>query len=266
MRRPAAIVAGLILLAGCSGDDGPEVTQVDDEPAESSTTTTEPVEAPAEDTVAYFEAFVGEDIARMPEMLEHSRPGSPAHTYAQGRIDLGTLFPRAPIDEEMEIGEDTITITTNTQEGADQNVFGDFEAAANGLLVSFSVDDEPIAPRLAGPGAQGSSSGIGVTLRSAYQARSNETVLVVFIDVSNNTDGPFNDAAYQASYVDDDGRQYPPQPGDSPALTVQPGATAMQSLSFLQAPVGGRLVYKGFLSDFLTEVTVEVPVRAFEDA
>ena len=40
----------------------------------------------------------------------------------------------------------------------------------------------------------------------------------------------------------------------------------MQSITFHQAPIGGRLVYKGFINNSVTEVTVEVPLRAVDSA
>lgn len=260
MQRLIKLLAVVLVLASCSGDDGPTVTEAaDEEPAETSTTTTAPPDAPADDTVAYFEAFVGNDINTMPYMLEHSREGSPAYVYAQ--IDLATLFTEPAGEKQIDVGEDTITLTGDDGEGGKfETTFGDFEASPEGLLVRFSVDGQAIADRIADPGPSGSASGVTATLRSAYQSVTANALNIV-LDVSNGTAGPFTDASYDSSYIDADDRQYAVDQQGAPPVTVQPGATAIVFLSFPRAPVGGRVVYKGYLNEFLDEVSIEVPVR-----
>lgn len=264
MKRIGILMVAALALGACSGDDGPQVSQTaDDTTAGESTTTTATTapDAPAEDTVAYFEAFVGNDPNMMQDMLEHSKEGSPAYLYAQFQIDVATLAPGPAAAESIDVGEDTITISGPGQNGqTTDTVFGDFEADRTGKLVQFSVDNHPIEGRIAG-GTQGSANGITVTVRSAYQSLQSNSLTIV-VDVANTTAGPFNDSAFESPYIAPDGRQFAiDQQSGLPSLTVQPGATAMTALTYPTAPIGGRLVFKGFLDDFFTEVSVEVPVR-----
>lgn len=260
MKKLMALVTLMVALASCSGDDAPDVALDQEDATPSSTTTTEPEAAPPDGTVAYFEAFLNYDPERMQEMVNHSKPGSPARAYAEHQINIATYVPDLPTDETIEVADDTITITSRDQNGQpDPTTYDDFVADSDGLLVRFSVEGAPIVGRLPTRPAQVTGSGITLELRSAYQT-SQTNLLTVFFDITNNASTPFDDASNQASYVDADGRQFQPEQGN-PSITVQPGATALFAVVFPRATISGRMVYTGFLDNFFTEVHLELPVR-----
>jgi hypothetical protein len=133
-----------------------------------------------------------------------------------------------------------------------------FTANSDGLIVSFYVEGDDIAPRL-GVSSEPVAVGTSASARVFVSYRMvNPDSLVVVISVSATTTTAFGAGA---SYVNPNGRQVDESdrvgPGDS---QVFDGAQATFLLTFPSSDPGGRLFWSGEAGD--TGVEFELPVPA----
>jgi hypothetical protein len=250
----------MAVAAGCSGDDGVEVTEATDGADETVASTTTPiVDDPSAGAEAYMRAFSTNDPTEMQAMIRQSEPGSPARAYAIHQQASVAAFPQQDPPDTVSVNEDTIDLEATPNEGEPYTTtYGDFEVDPDsGRLVSFSVNGESLDGRIVVGGQPVSSNGVTVTPVSAYRTVTGD-VLNVNVEVANGTDGPFSAGAGNSSYVNADGSQvqttYWGGPND-----VQAGANAAFSIDFERSDLGGTLFYSGFLDDFRTEASFQVP-------
>jgi hypothetical protein len=254
-----------VLLAGCGGSDGPAVTEADDAAGDTtSTTTTTVVDDPSAGAEAYMRAFASNDPQTMLEMQDLAQRGSLAYGYALHQQAVTEVLQQGatPVPDDVVVTEDTVVLT-----GMDDNnqpydtTYGDFEVDPDtGRLVNFTVNGTALEGRISVGGQAVTAHGITVAPFTAYQTVVSDDLWVV-VDITNNAGQPFSNAAYDSSYVGPDGIQTQAETADA-ADEIQAGATARALITFLGAPLGGQLFYKGFLDDFLTEVNVTVTIPA----
>lgn len=268
MRRHvlAALVAVALALGGCSGGDSVDTSTDDSAPTGEQSTTTEPAATGGEGAVDYLEALASYSPTEAEQMLDLAEPGTFAHDYATHQV--ATI--RALADSGLTTGlEGAVTVSASGDEievcdpENECNDYGDFETDPDSdLLTDFTIDGNDLDDRLVlGDGAAVSQAGIDYTLISAYVAATSGALFVA-LDVTNNTDFPFDPSVYSATYVGADGRQISAADGAGPT-TLQPGATATVVGIFDGADLGGAVQLEGFLDDpNFTITNHEIPVPA----
>jgi hypothetical protein len=253
--RARRMVVGLVVAAtavgGCTGDD-----DANGQPDGDASTMPEPTATTLVSTDAvlpYFEAFTSSD---RDAMFDHAAEGSDAEMYAR-------------IQEEARSVEQTLEVTDTELDvcSADQPddcaTVSDFQVDDAGQLVTFSINGNPLADRIVGPG-EVADSGVGVTAQTVVAYHTALGALTVIADVTNSTEVDARPHfSLDVSYVGADGRQAE-QIHSSGPLEVEPGATASYWVSFDDAEPGGTIRLEGSLDEDgdLTPFELVIPVPA----
>jgi hypothetical protein len=257
------VFLGLLVLAGCSRDSGPEVA-IDETTSLSrpTTTTTESLGAAGSAAVtAYFEAFATLDAEKVRAMLANSSPGSLAHSYARHQLAVATANLEAGTPDEpqrMQRAGDTIRLCNADSEGSiDETTctaFSEFAVdRASGKLTRFAVDGGTLKGRIAlGDGVTQPVDGGHVALISVYRSVSSDSLFVA-IDVTAG-ETSLSVCPVSSRMVDRDGRQAVATDGIYGTTEIAAGATTTIVLIFPSRDPVGRISFSTCGSD------VEVPI------
>jgi len=293
-------VTGILVsaLAVSSCDNGPAVTEADEETVDTTTSTTattvvENLPAAAE---GYLRAFASNDPQTMLEMQDHAQRGSLASAYAVFQQATTEALQQGgpPPPDPVEVTGNTVVLTRHNNDQPYDTAYGDFEVdPATGRLVNFTVNRTSLEGRLSLGGPPVTDQGITVAPFSAYQSIERDTLspysdgqatesdaLYIVFDVTNSAGQPFNIAGGGAYVAPDTAlTHYPitangvcggPEPCCPPVAgrpemrrcdPIAASDTARITVAFRGVPPGGQFSYGGWLDGFDTEVnfTVRIP-------
>ena len=240
-----------------TADEVDEAAAVDDEPDETvpDVGNDEPRDDEQMDAQqvarAYFEAFATQRPATMAEMVDLSADGSVAQRYAQVQI-----AQREATSQQGFTTEPARLTSTDTgfelcaQDGVGGQACSDFDdlTVADGLLVSFVIDNTDLTARLADMDSVAEDGRVTVTLIGAYHSVQADELTVVF-DIVNDGDQTANIDLFSAEYVNADGRQISVLDYVGPT-DLRAGASATAAVFFDAQSVGGVVYVGGAGEDF----------------
>lgn len=192
---PSDVVQFEILVApGQPADAGPAVA----DPSDGTVA--------AFDPLVYFDTLFSGDAAAIATLQATTAPGSPAEAYALYQLE----FAETIIQFEGEIETSYVYLTPDgvlVCVTAETCVTATDLDVVDGLLADFSIDGEPIAPRLGRPGPAVTVGPATVQPRAAYRAVTGADALRVYLELSATEDLVFE--LSNAVYVGADGALTP---------------------------------------------------------
>ncbi len=222
----------------------------------TTTATTEPTSA--FDPLAYFAAMFSGDVNQQAALEPLTAPGSPADAYLRYQTEANEtrgeydVAPVEPANVYLTPHGVTVCLTPDDcVEVADLQVI-------DGQLTNFTVDDNPIAPRLGRPGPVITIGTNTAQVRAAYRTVSTDA-LSVFVEVSATNADVFEFSA--AVYVAADGTQ---TPIDAKASMVSTNLTMKGThtidLRFPRADPGGTLRFVVYPADGSEPLAAVLPI------
>lgn len=264
-RLLAALIAILLAVGACGGDDAgpaePDLAEDADRVTETSepttTTTTEP-ESSTEAVETYFDAIASTRLSDLNRALEVAEPGSPAELYLRYFIAAGGLNLFAGAQDITYLDDGSIETCPLDFPDEPCAVFSDVRSNEAGRVVTFVTGGHELGERITALGDPLVQRGVTLTPIVAYQSQGD--ALFVMFDVTNGMNGALIPANYEAVYIDGAGRQSSAISGYGLTAEVQPGATAGDAVAFEAATRPGTVKYHLFTDDFSTEIAFDIPI------
>lgn len=224
-----------------------------------ATTTTEPTTTPAPfDALGYFAALFSDDTSRQASLQTVTAPGSPADAYLRYQMESTETLaeydvtPLDPANVYLSPGGVIVCLTE------DSCVDVTSLQVVDGQLVNFSVDANPIAPRLGRPGPVTPVGTATAQVRAAYRTVSTDA-LSVYVEITSESEAVFEFSA--AVYVAADGHQTPIDPERSMVSTdVTMKGTYTVMLSFAGADPGGSVRFLVYPADGSAPLAAVLPI------
>lgn len=211
---------------------------VDDTVADPGTTPGSDVVGDEVDTLTFFADVFSADVERVSGAVEHTEPGSPAEAYArfqQTFLEVNAAHGRSIEPASVFLTAETTRVCVTP---ATCTEVTDVEVR-DGQIVSFSVDDNPIAARLATAGEPVVAAATALRVRVAYDSVTGGQLIVMLEVASEQRD---RIELPNAVYVTDTGREQAVNPQASLGVdTFKLKGNEVVMLAFPGVTPGGEL-------------------------
>lgn len=213
------------------------------------------------DALAYFAALFSGDPDQIAGLQALTAPGSPAEAYALYQIEFVQTV-REHDNQTIEpvnvfLRADGLVVCVTAESCVDVTGL----RVVDGRLVSFDVEGESIADRLARP-TEPIPVGLSTAeVRAAYRSVTSDR-LVVYIEVVSSDQVSFELSA--AVYVDAEGDQTPVNREHSVgALDIDAKGTTTAALAFDSASPGGTVRFLVYPTDGSAPLAAVLPITGF---
>ncbi|MEP7016731.1 MAG: hypothetical protein ABI899_01770 [Actinomycetota bacterium] len=244
---------GLLLLSGCvgatkatsAGTAAPAGTALRGAPP--ATTESASVIALGRAVKSYGQALAATAPASVREGLKLTAPNSAAYRYLEHMASMSEVpaeaLPTAPPLAALPVGEDGFKFCTIPSNDFSCNTYSDFTVNQDGKLVDFTIDKQPVGPRLTVVSGQPVTVGdVKFTLMSAYRSIAS-SVLVVSVKVESGAEAITTNPR-QWSYRGPDGKQATAVDSSRATLVIA-RSHVIVGMNLGMAKTGGYLTLSG---------------------
>jgi hypothetical protein len=263
----AGVTALLVgTMVGCSS--GPDATTVGDKKvpsvaqSDSSSATPSPAVSTDPDAIdigTYMKAVASEDPDTQRKAVKGVAAGSPAAVY---------LMHQANVAEAILDGGDQDPDQTSSPKGGGYDLcaadgsciqFTKFEKDAAGRLVSFAVNDNPVADLVSqGNGKSVRAGGAQFTFLTAYKSQASNALFVVLKVRTGANKLDLN--IFSATYRDPSGKQREAGSAGGPA-ELAADSNALTFSAFVGVKPGGVMTLTGCVAGCNSTYTVKIKTR-----